>query len=481
MKNYKMYWGGAWRDALDGTTRDVINPATEKPFARVAWGGRQDAREAIGAAVIAQKAWAKVPLWERCEKVERIAPLIQARVEELREILCDELGKPFHGEARDEASESHTNFLIAPQQAKYLEGKTYPVQTANMRVMSFRRPLGVIAAITPWNFPSAIPTEYIPYALVMGNAIVWTPAPTAAATASVLADIIQSAGLPPGIFNLVIGPGAEVGDEFVVNPGTHAVGMTGSPGTAKIISARCGLKPRLFELGGNGPVVVLEDADPAKVAKAVAPACFYAAGQVCSSAERILVAEKIRKPFVEAMVEESRNWIAGDPRDPKVNVGPLNNAASLVKVRAHVEDAIQKGARLCAGGNPSDGPGFFYPPTVLDGFSKDSLVNTGESFGPVAPIASFRNEEEAAELIDACNLGLVSSVFTRDVDRAWTWAERLRTGLTVVNEFTNYWEYHLPFGGRAGTESGIGRIGGKSTLEFVSEEQTLAFRIEERF
>jgi acyl-CoA reductase-like NAD-dependent aldehyde dehydrogenase len=478
MKTYRMYWDGEWREALDGATREAINPATGEAFARVAWGGREDARRAIAAANRAQPGWAATPLWERCERVEKIAGVIRNRVEELREILCEELGKPFHGEARDEASESHTNFLIAPQQAKYLEGSTYPVQTPDMRVMSFRRPRGVIGAITPWNFPSAIPTEYIPYALVMGNSVVWTPAPTAAATASVLAGLIVSAGtLPDGVFNLVTGPGAEVGDEIASSPHTHAIGMTGSPATAQIISARCGLKPRLFELGGNGPVVVLGDADPEAAAKAIAPACFYAAGQVCSSAERILVEENIREAFVAAMVEESKNWIIGDPRDEKVNVGPLNSAASLAKMRAHVEDALQKGARLRAGGRSPGTGGFFHEPTVLEGCSKDSLVNLEETFGPVAPVMSFKTTAEADTLIDACGLGLVSSVFTRDLDRAWAWAERLRTGLTVVNDFTNYWEYHLPFGGRAGTESGLGRIGGKSTLEFVSELHTLAFKV----
>ena len=371
--------------------------------------------------------------------------------------------------------------MIAPQQAKYLEGHTYPVQWPNMRVMSFRRARGVITVITPWNFPAAIPTEYIPYALAMGNAIVWTPSPTAAATAVVLAEMIESAGLPKGLLNLVLGPGNEVGDELVAHSGTHAIGMTGSPQTARSISARCGLKPRLFELGGNGPVVVLEDADPVLAARAIAPACFYAAGQVCSSAERILVSESIRECFVEAMVEESKKWIIGNPRDPEVNVGPLNNKASMEKVCRHVADAVEKGARICAGGVRPKGAGYFFQPTVLDGFTEESLVNREESFGPLAPIASFRNEKEAGRLIEACNLGLVSSVFTKDVDRAWSWAERLRTGLTVVNEFTNYWEYHLPFGGRSGTDSGIGRIGGKATLEFMSEVQTIAFRVEERY
>jgi acyl-CoA reductase-like NAD-dependent aldehyde dehydrogenase len=268
----------------------------------------------------------------------------------------------------------------------------------------------------------------------------------------------------------------------VANPGTHAIAMTGSPQTGRTISARAGLKRRLLELGGNGPTVVLADADPVKAAQAIAPACFYAAGQVCSCAERILVAQDIVEPFVTEMVQQARNWVSGDPQDPKVTMGPQNNRAALDKIAAHIEDAIRTGAEVMVGGRRPDlrdpfDHGYFYEPTVLVGFTPDALINREETFGPVAPIAAFADETDADAYIAACDLGLVSAVFTSSVDSAWRWAEKLRSGLVVVNDFTNYWELHIPFGGASGTNSGVGRLGGRHTLEFMSDLKTIAFHV----
>jgi acyl-CoA reductase-like NAD-dependent aldehyde dehydrogenase len=214
----------------------------------------------------------------------------------------------------------------------------------------------------------------------------------------------------------------------VVNPGTHAIAMTGSSATGRIITARAGLKPRLMELGGNGPSIVLSDADPEAAARAIAPSCFFAAGQVCSSGERIIVAEPLKDAFVEAMVAESEAWVSGDVRDPAVTMGPQNNAGVVDKVVAHVEDARSRGATIAAGGGRPSLPGFFHEPTVLVDFHLDSLVNREETFGPVAPVRGFSSEDEAWEVIRSCDLGLVSAVFTEDLDRAWHWSERCAPG-----------------------------------------------------
>lgn len=478
MREYLNFIDGQWCKAISGATFDGINPAKGEAFAKIAKGSREDARRAIDAANRARKTWSKVPLWERAALCQKMAELVVKHESDLADILCTELGKPRQGEALDEAREVPNNYRQAAEIAKYFEGHTIPVQDARKRVLSIRQPRGVVAVITPWNFPAAIPSEYLPHAIVMGNAVVWTPAPTAAATAVVLMEIMVEAGLPRGVINLVLGPGNEVGDELVVNPGTHAIGMTGSPKTGLIISARAGLKPKLMELGGNGPVVVLSDADPVKAAQAVAPACFYAAGQVCSCAERILVADNLNRDFADEMVRQSRNWIQGDPWDAKVNMGPQNNMAVVEKMTAHLKDATSKGSKILVGGNRPNRPGFFYEPTVLVDFPVDSLVNKEETFGPIAPIASFGSDEQAWEYINACDFGLVSAVFTHDVNKAWRWAENLRTGITVINDFTNYWELHLPFGGMSGTQSGLGRIGGRHTIEFMSDLKTIAFNVE---
>ena len=477
MKTYDIYIDGQWLQSSSGKTYQAMNPAKGEPFALVPEGTREDARKAVAAANEALKTWRHVPLWERSAICVKVAEILDRRKEELADILCTELGKPRHGEAAIEAGEASVPWRVAAEQAKYFEAHTKPCQDPKKRVLTFWRPRGVITAITPWNFPAAIPGEYLPFAIVMGNTVCWTPAPTAAATAVKIMECIHEAGVPKGVINLVTGPGKEVGDEFVVNRGTHAIGMTGSPQTAAIISQRAGLKPRLFELGGNGPVVILPDADPKQIAPCIAFACFFAAGQVCSCAERILVAKEIEKDFVEAMVAETKNWIYGDPWEKKVNMGPQNNMGIVEKMTRHLEDAKQKGARVVAGGKRPNLPGFFYEPTVLTDFTPDSFVNKEETFGPLAPIRGFKSDSEAWDYINACDLGLVSAVFTKDVDKAWQWAEALNTGITVVNDWTHFWEHHLPFGGMASNQSGLGRIGGRHTLEFMSDLKTIAFNI----
>lgn len=479
MSDYQMFIDGQWCNAASGQTFEAVNPAKGEAFGTVPLGGRDDARRAIEAANRAYETWSRVPLWERADLCIRMSEVIAAHADELGDILCTELGKPRHTEAVGEAQITPHFYRQAAEMARYLEGDTALARDPHKRLVTFRRPKGVVAVITPWNFPAAIPSEYLPYGIVMGNTMVWTPAPTAAVTAITLMRYLEEAGLPQGVINLVTGPGQEVGDEFVTNRGTHAIAMTGSSATGEIISARCGLKPRLMELGGNGPTVVLSDADPAKAAKAVAPACFFGAGQVCSSAERIFVADNVKKDFVDAMVAETRNWVQGDVWDKSVNMGPQNNMGVVQKMTAHLQDATDKGATIVAGGKRPDLPGYFYEPTVLVDFSLDSLVNKEETFGPIAPIRGFSKDEEAWDYIKSCGLGLVSAVITENVDRAWTWAEKLRTGIVVVNDQTNYWEPHIAFGGMSGTASGVGRLGGRHTLEFMSDLQTIAWDIGE--
>lgn len=269
MPHYQMFIDGASCDAQSGAVADAINPAKGETFATVARGGREDAVRAIDSANRAQASWSKVPLWERAAYCDRMHEILRKRSGELADILCTELGKPRHSEAAIEAETFVPWFYRqAADLGRYQEGETFLGADPNKRLTTFRRPRGVVAVITPWNFPAMIPSEYIPYAIVQGNTVVWTPAPTAAATASVLMSMLAEAGLTEGVVNLVIGPGAEAGDELVANAGTHVIAITGSTTTGRIISARCGLKPRLMELGGNGPTLVLSDAEPAHSASA---------------------------------------------------------------------------------------------------------------------------------------------------------------------------------------------------------------------
>ena len=264
-----------------------------------------------------------------------------------------------------------------------------------------------------------------------------------------LVEAIEDADLPPGILNLVTGAGNVVGDEIVSNPGTDAVGFTGSAATGKIISQRAAGKPQLMELGGNGPVVILDDADLDRAAAATASGSFVNAGQVCSSSERILVHRKVYDAFAERMAAAARAVVLGDPREEGVTMGPLNNAGVARKVAEHVGDAVSRGATAITGGKRPEGAlsPLYFEPTVLTGVTRDAIINSEETFGPVAPLLVFDSDEEAFEIARDNRYGLVSSVFTQDIDRAFRYVEEMPTGIVNINDTSNYWELHIPFGG----------------------------------
>ena len=331
-----------------------------------------------------------------------------------------------------------------------------------------RRPLGPVAVVTPWNWPYTMPAEIVAPALAAGNTVVWTPAPSTAMCSALLAECVAEADLPPGVFNFVTGPGAVVGDELVANPGTVAVGFIGSTATGRRIAERAAGKRLLLEMGGNGPLVVLDGADIDAAAQAAVSACFLCAGQSCTAGERLLVAEGVRDEFVERLGSAvAADVRLGDPFAQETTMGPLNNEGVAAKMDEHVGDALTRGARVVAGGARStDFPTeLYWTATILDGVAEDAEVAREETFGPIAPVVPIRGLEHAIELANASPYGLLAAIFTGDVMDGLRFADEVRTGLVNINETTNYWENHLPFGGRAGTDSGIGRIGGRHAVE----------------
>jgi succinate-semialdehyde dehydrogenase/glutarate-semialdehyde dehydrogenase len=417
-------------------------------------------------------------VWDRARLLRRIGHAITAHREDLARLLTLEQGKPY-AEAYFEVGKSVDGFNLAADLVKYLEGATIPTEDPSKRVMNFYQPRGVYAVVTPWNFPVNIPVEYIAPGLAAGNTIVWTPAPTTSLVAAALVGAMEEADLPPGILNLVTGAGAVVGDEIVVSEGTDAVGFTGSAATGQLIAQRAAGKPQLMELGGNGPVVICEDADLERAAAATASGAFTNAGQVCSSSERILVHRKVHDEFAERMAAAARAVVLGDPRKEGVTMGPLNNAGVARKVAEHVEDALGRGARAVTGGRRPDkalSP-LYFEPTVLTGVTRDAVINVEETFGPVAPLLAFDSDEEAFEIARDNRYGLVSSVFTPDIDRAFRYVEEMPTGIVNINDTSNYWELHIPFGGLTGKDSGTGRVGGKHALIAMSDLKTATFTV----
>jgi acyl-CoA reductase-like NAD-dependent aldehyde dehydrogenase len=309
---------------------------------------------------------------------------------------------------------------------------------------------------------------------------VWTPAPTTSVCAVSLAECIVEADLPAGVFNLVTGPGPVVGDEVAANPGTSAVGFIGSIATGHRVAERAAGKDVLLEMGGNGPLVVLDDADVEAAVAATLEACFLNAGQSCTAGERLLVHEAAHDEFLDrlaaAMAKEIR---LGDPFDDDTSMGPLNNEPTAAKTERHVRDAAERGASVVTGGSRAGGfaTALYYEATVLDGVTEAMEVAREETFGPVVPISIIRSEDEAVRLVDESPYGLLAAVFTRDLRRGLRFAESVRAGWVNVNEGTNYWESHLPFGGRAGSRSGVGRVGGRFSMERLTELKTVIVNV----
>jgi acyl-CoA reductase-like NAD-dependent aldehyde dehydrogenase len=472
------YIGGQWDEDLQGEVKPQRSPIDESIIGHLCWSSRGAAQEAITAARAAQAKWRKTPVWARAKLMRRIGDAIASHREELAQLLTLEQGKPY-AEAHFEVGKSVDGFNLAADLVKYLEGATIPTEDPTKRVMTFYQPRGVYAVVTPWNFPVNIPVEYIAPGLAAGNTLVWTPAPTTSLIAVALVRAIEDADLPPGILNLVTGAGAVVGDEIVANPGTDGIGFTGSAATGKIISQRAAGKPQLMELGGNGPVVICEDADLDRAAAATASGSFVNAGQVCSSSERILVQRKVYDAFAERMASAARAIVLGDPRKVGVTMGPLNNVGVAQKVTEHVADAKRRGARAIAGGGPPEGAlsSLYFEPTVLTGVTRDAVINTEETFGPVAPLLVFDSDAEAFDIARDNRYGLVSSVFTQDIDRAFRFVEEMPTGIVNINDTSNYWELHIPFGGASGKDSGIGRVGGKHALIAMCDLKTATFTV----
>jgi succinate-semialdehyde dehydrogenase/glutarate-semialdehyde dehydrogenase len=278
------------------------------------------------------------------------------------------------------------------------------------------------------------------------------------------------------VLNLVTGPGPVVGDEIARNPGTHGVGFIGSTATGRKVAEAAVGKAAVLELGGNGPVVVLEDADLDLAAEATVTACFLCAGQSCTAGERLLVHRDVREEFVAKLARlVVERVVLGDPFAEATTLGPLNNASVADKMDEHVADALDRGAELISGGTRADGypTKLYWPATILDGVPPESLVAQEETFGPVAPVVAIDSLEHAIELANASPYGLLAAIFTRDIGKGLRFADSVRAGWVNVNESSNYWETHLPFGGRAGTASGIGRVGGTAPMEAFTELQTV--------
>jgi acyl-CoA reductase-like NAD-dependent aldehyde dehydrogenase len=469
---------GRWVASTGDRVRSIVSPVTGETIAEAPDASSADVDAAVAAARRAQPRWAARSAWERADVCHAIADAIEARREELAHALSLEQGKPYLAEALPDIDETAENFRLAAEDVKRLETPVIPSRDPGKRILTLRTPNGVYGAITPWNFPTLIPVELIAPGIAAGNTIVIKPSEWTPIAMANLLQVLAEAGLPDGVVNVVYG-GGEVGELLVTHPGVDCIGFVGSHTTAEKIVRAAGLKRSLIEASGNGPVIVCEDADLARAAEGAVFGGFFCAGQVCCATERVLVHERVHDAFLDEVVRAAGEWTLGDPFDPGTKVGPMNNEPTAGKMDAHLADAVEKGAAVVLGGSRAAGhpTELYYEPTVVADVGLDTLINREETFGPIVPLIRVASDDEALAAANDSHLGLQAAVYTSSLARAFRYVEHLRVGNVVVNDSTDYWEAHEPFGGAPGTRTGWGRIGGRYTMLDMTDLKTVVLHV----
>jgi succinate-semialdehyde dehydrogenase/glutarate-semialdehyde dehydrogenase len=478
VRTLQNFIGGDWAEATGDDAREIVSPVTGEKLADAPNASEEDIRRAARSAREAQPKWAALSAWDRAAVCHAIADLIEERKEEFARELSLEQGKPYVAEAIPDIEETAENFRIAAEDVKRMESAVIPSQDVNKRILTFRKPNGVYAAITPWNFPTLIPVELIAPGIAAGNTIVMKPSEWTPIAMANFMQIMADAGLPEGVVNVVYGDG-KVGERLIQDENIDCVGFVGSHTTAEKIVRAAGLKRSLIEASGNGPVIVCADADLDAAAKGAVFGGFFCAGQVCCATERVLVDKSVHDDFLAAVVSEAEGWTLGDPFDDDTLVGPMNNEPTAAKMDRHLEDAVEKGAEIVVGGtrDSSRPTELYYQPTVVDGVGVDTLINRDETFGPIVPLITVGSDQEALAVANDSYLGLQAAVYTKSLKRAFHFLDNLQVGNVVVNDSTDYWEAHEPFGGAAGTRTGWGRIGGRYTMLDMTDLKTVVLDV----
>lgn len=471
--------GGRWLD-LGGQTRDIRDPANGDLVGRTAIGSRDDARAALEAAERAFARWSSAAAEERARILRAAARLIRERIHEISRLLTLEQGKPFPDANKEVAFSADTIDYYADLSTAVRVEERSP-SAPGFRSLVLRQPIGVVAAIAPWNYPVELLVWKIAPSLAAGCTVVAKPAPETPFAIGAVVSCFEQAGLPPGVLNLVIGA-RDVGEELVANPVSRAVKITASTATGRRVMelAARHIKRLTLELGGQTPMIVLEDADLDTVVPAAVRRSFSNMGQVCIGLNRVFVSDRIIEEFVGAAAEEVRGLSLGHGLDPDVAYGPLTTGEVRERVVSHIGDAVDRGATVVIGGEPPRGEryerGWFYQPTVVRDASPDMLMMREETFGPAVAVARARSDEELVELANATPYGLAAYVFGEDEDRCMSIAERLEAGGVGIN-VNDVTELHAPFGGWK--ESGLGRELGPEGLEGCFELKHVRIRVRE--
>ncbi|MDI5928387.1 NAD-dependent succinate-semialdehyde dehydrogenase [Rhizobium leguminosarum] len=454
------YIDGVWTSGDATRTFDVLNPATGELLASLPDMGAAETRAAIDAAHAAQPGWAARPAKERSAILRKWFDLMVANADELAAILTAEMGKPFP-EARGEILYAAAYIEWYAEEAKRIYGETIPAPSDDKRMIVIRQPVGVVGTITPWNFPAAMITRKIAPALAVGCTVVSKPAEQTPLTAIALAVLAEQAGIPAGVFNVIVGvDGPAIGRELCGNEKVRKISFTGSTEVGRILMRQCAdqIKKVSLELGGNAPFIVFDDADLDAAVEGAIASKYRNAGQTCVCANRLYVQSNVYDAFAAKLAAKVAEMSVGDGFKPGVVIGPLIDAQGLAKVEDHVSDALSKGAKVLTGGKRIDGAGTFFTPTVLTGVARGMKVAREETFGPVAPLFRFDTVEDVIQQANDTEFGLAAYFYAGDLKKVWRVAEALEYGMIGMNTGLMSSET-APFGGIK--QSGLGREGSR--------------------
>jgi succinate-semialdehyde dehydrogenase/glutarate-semialdehyde dehydrogenase len=474
----KMYVNGEWINSQDGKTFSVTNPSTGKVVAYIPNGGRSETQQAITAAEQAFRSWSKLTAVERAKYLLKLHALMHEYKDQLAEIMSLEMGKPYT-EAQGEVVFAASYLEWFAEEGRRIYGETIPASVPNKRLMVIRQPIGVVAAITPWNFPLAMMTRKIGAALAAGCTGIVKPASQSPISAIAFGKLVEMAGIPHGVVSVVTGNSGPISDEIFENPAVRKISFTGSTEVGKLLVTKSApqLKRLSLELGGHAPFIIFEDADLEAAATGAVASKFRNTGQTCVCANRIYVQRSVLEKFSEIFVKKVQALKLGNSLDPSVQVGPLVSHDGLAKVEEQVNDALDKGARILCGGQRVKGEladGLFYAPTVLAGVNADMLITYQETFGPVAPIIPFDSEEEVIQHANNTEYGLAAYFYTQNISRAVRVSEALEFGIIGMNDAIPT-VAQAPFGGMK--ESGVGREGGHQGLDEYLEDKYISMGI----
>lgn len=476
MENYQCFYDGSWQNPISNEFYEVISPTTGEAVSKAAYGNENDARKAIDSAVAVFREWAAMPARERAEIMTRAYHLMIKNLEDLARTISIEMGKPI-AEARGEANIAAEYLLWNAEEAKRIYGETIPASTPSKRLTVIRQPVGPVAAILPWNFPLSMVTRKVGPALAAGCTVIVKPASQTPGSAAKFVRLLDEAGMPKGVVNLVMGNSNKIVDTMLYDKRVKKITFTGSTEVGKMLlrKAADGVKRVSMELGGHAPFIVFEDANLDEATEGVIASKFRNTGQTCVCANRIYVQYSIKEEFLKILKEKVDALKVGNCLDEKTQISALVNKAAFKKVQVHVYDALQKGALLVTGGKRHDIPDFekgnFYKPTVLADVDEEMLITQEETFGPVAPVIGFDTEDEVLEKANNTDYGLAAYFFTKDLARSYRVSEALEYGIVGINDPVPT-TVQAPFGGVK--ESGMGREGGHHGLEEFLETKFIS-------